>query len=109
MDGLNCKNGVSSCEIARTVRFTQKSAWFLLHRIRLALHDDSTGKLDGEVEVDETFIGGKARNMHIDKRERRITGTGGKERPSFLARCSVAARFALPWFPTAKRTGFRHR
>jgi transposase-like protein len=77
---LNCKNGVSSCEIARTVRITQKSAWFMLHRIRLALHDDSTGKLGGEVEVDETFIGGKARNMHLDKRERRITGTGGKDK-----------------------------
>ncbi len=77
---LNCKNGVSSCEIARTVRITQKSAWFLLHRIRLALHDESLGRLSGEVEVDETFIGGKARNMHIDKRERRITGTGGKDK-----------------------------
>jgi transposase-like protein len=77
---LNCKNGVSSCEIARTVRITQKSAWFMLHRIRLGLHDESTGKLSGEVEVDETFIGGKARNMHVDKRERRITGTGGKDK-----------------------------
>jgi transposase-like protein len=77
---LNCKNGVSSCEIARTVRITQKSAWFLLHRIRLGLHDESIGRLSGEVEVDETFIGGKARNMHVDKRERRITGTGGKDK-----------------------------
>jgi transposase-like protein len=59
---------------------TQKTAWFMLHRIRLALQDESFGKLNGEVEVDETFIGGKARNMHLDKRERRITGTGGKDK-----------------------------
>jgi len=74
----NCKNGVSSCEIARTIGITQKSAWFMLHRIRKAMHEDVSGTLGGEVEVDETFIGGKARNMHIGTRQRRITGTGGK-------------------------------
>ena len=61
----NCKNGISSCEVARALRVTQKSAWFMLHRIRLALQDESFGKLNGEVEADETFIGGKARNMHM--------------------------------------------
>jgi len=76
----NCKNGISSCELARDLDVTQKTAWFMLHRIRLALQDESFGKLNGEVEVDETFIGGKARNMHLDKRERRITGTGGKDK-----------------------------
>src|SRR5271165_3245541 len=76
----NCKNGISSCELARDLNVTQKTAWFMLHRIRLALQDESFGKLNGEVEVDETFIGGKARNMHLDKRERRITGTGGKDK-----------------------------
>ena len=77
----NCKNGVSSCEIAKDVKVTQKTAWFMLHRIRLALQDEFFGsKLNGEVEVDETFIGGKARYMHLDKRERRITGTGGKDK-----------------------------
>ncbi len=76
----NCKNGISSCELARDLSITQKTAWFMLHRIRLALQDESFGKLNGEVEVDETFIGGKARNMHVDKRERRITGTGGKDK-----------------------------
>ena len=77
----NCKNGVSSYEIARALDVTQKTAWFMLHRIRLALQDEDFGsKLRGEVEVDETFIGGKARNMHLDKRERRITGTGGKDK-----------------------------
>jgi transposase-like protein len=77
----NCKNGISSCELARDLNVTQKTAWFMLHRIRLALQDETFGsKLNGEVEVDETFIGGKARNMHLDKRERRITGTGGKDK-----------------------------
>src|SRR5271165_3704895 len=76
----NCKNGISSCELARDLDVTQKTAWFMLHQIRLALQDEAFGKLNGEVEVDETFIGGKARNMHLDKRERRITGTGGKDK-----------------------------
>jgi len=73
----NCKNGVSSYEIARDVKVTQKSAWFMLHRIRLAMQDENFGsKLRGEVEADETFIGGKARNMHKSVHERRITGMG---------------------------------
>jgi transposase-like protein len=81
----NCKNGVSSCEIARSLGITQKSAWFMLHRIRKAMSDDfASGKLGGEVEADETFIGGKARNMHISKRERRITGTGGKDKTAVM-------------------------
>jgi transposase-like protein len=76
----NCKNGNSSWELHRTLGVTQKSAWFMLQRIRLALQGDDAGKLSGNVEVDETFIGGKARNMHRDVRERRITGTGGKDK-----------------------------
>lgn len=74
---LNCKNGVSSCEIAKNVRVTQKSAWFMLHRIRLSMQDETLGsKFSGEVEADETFIGGKARNMHKNVKARRITGQG---------------------------------
>jgi transposase-like protein len=62
-----CKNGVSSYEIARGLGVSQKTAWFMLHRVREAMHDGTIGtteKLSGEVEADETFIGGKARNMH---------------------------------------------
>jgi len=77
---VNCKNGISSCEMARDLGITQKSAWFLDHRIRFSLHNGSFEKLSGHVEVDETFIGGKARNMHKAKRERKITGTGGKDK-----------------------------
>src|SRR5271156_6218626 len=81
----NCKNGVSSYEIARDVKVTQKSAWFMLQRIRLAMQDDFFGsKLGGEVEVDETFIGGKARNMHVSERKRRITGTGTQDKTAVM-------------------------
>jgi transposase-like protein len=67
----NCKNGVSSWEIHRAIGVTQKTAWFMLQRIRLAMQDtDTGGKLSGDVELDETFIGGKARNMHFKQRER---------------------------------------
>jgi len=79
----NSKNGVSSCEIARTLGITQKSAWFMLHRIRTTLHE-TPAKLSGEVEADETFIGGKARNMHVAKRARRITGTGTKDKVAVM-------------------------
>ena len=72
----NCKNGISSYELARDLGVTQKSAWFMLHRIRLAMQTGTFEKLSGEVEVDETFIGGKARNMHKDKREVKIKGRG---------------------------------
>jgi transposase-like protein len=76
----NCKNGISSWEIHRAIKVTQKTAWFMLHRIRLAMQGEHAGKLVGEVEVDESFIGGKSRFMHKDKRERVITGTGGKDK-----------------------------
>jgi transposase-like protein len=76
----NCKNGVSSYEIARDIRVTQKSAWFMLQRIRTAMHTGTFNKLSGQVEADETFIGGKARNMHKDKRAEKITGRGPKDK-----------------------------
>ena len=73
----NSKNGVSSHELARALGTTQKSAWFMLHRIRLAMQTGTFAKLDGEVEADESFVGGKAANMHARERERKIKGTGG--------------------------------
>jgi transposase-like protein len=74
----NCKNGISSYEVSRDLDISQKSAWHMMHRIRLAMQDDLTGgMLSGEVEVDETFIGGKARNMHKnDKRRKGLKGGG---------------------------------
>lgn len=74
---VNAKNGVSSYEIARSLGVTQKTAWFMMHRIRLALQQGSLErKLMGEVEVDETYIGGKARNMHHDKRLKQLRTDG---------------------------------
>ncbi len=76
---VNCKNGISSYEVGRDLGITQKSAWFVLHRLRLALQHGSLVKLGGkghEVEVDETFIGGAARFMSAKRRRRLITGSG---------------------------------
>src|ERR1039457_4804171 len=73
----NSKNGISSHELARSLGITQKSAWFMLHRIRLAMQTGSFDKFSGEIEVDETFIGGKARNMHKSDRARKIPSKTG--------------------------------
>src|SRR4051794_26111206 len=66
----NCKNGISSYELARALGVTQKTAWFMLSRLRLALQSESGGKMNGTVEADETFIGGKARYMSFTKKRR---------------------------------------
>ena len=75
---VNAKNSISSCEVARHLGVTQKTAWFLQHRIRLALNEGTFDKMTGTVEADETFIGGKARNMHKGKRKAKGSGTVGK-------------------------------
>ena len=90
---VNCKNGISSYELSRALGVTQKSAWFMLHRIRTAVKEENLGfKLGGpdtEVETDETFVGGKKRNMHKDQRpEIRAKGRGAGQ-----DRC---ARFSRP-------------
>lgn len=77
---VNDKNGISSWELHRALGVTQKTAWFMLHRIRLAMQDEQGGKLSGEVEVDESMIGGKSRNMHKNKRAEKIHGTGGMDK-----------------------------
>ncbi len=81
----NCKNGVSSHEIARSLGVTQKTAWFMLHRIRLALEPNAPhqfgGSDGGPVEVDETFVGGKPKNMHASRRlkmQKAMNGDSGK-------------------------------
>jgi transposase-like protein len=74
----NCKNGISSYELGRHLGITQKAAWHVNHRIRLAMQNGSLVKLSGHVEVDETFIGGLARNRHSNKRKHEGTGGAGK-------------------------------
>lgn len=77
----NCKNGISSYEVGRALKVSQRTAWFMLHRIRYAMHTGSINKMSGTVEADETFIGGAARFMHKHKREEKVhgRGPGGKE------------------------------
>ncbi|MGC9946561.1 MAG: IS1595 family transposase [Bryobacteraceae bacterium] len=81
---VNCKNGVSSYEVHRAIGVTQKTAWFMDHRIRHAFSMGSINKLSGQIEADETFIGGNARNMHKSRRGQKITGTGGTDKTAVM-------------------------
>lgn len=110
----NDKNGISSYEVARALSITQKSAWFLLHRIRLAMRTGSFEKMAGAVEVDETFIGGAARFMHKKKKEARrigsraISATGRTRRAAYM-RSSSRARAARRSTRRCVRTSSRDR
>ena len=73
---FNAKNGISSCELHRALGVTQKTAWFMLHRIRLAMQNGSVVKIGGTVEVDETYIGGLARNMHKSRKKSLVIKRG---------------------------------
>jgi len=99
---FNAKNGISSCELHRALGVTQKTAWFMLHRIRLCMQNGSVMKMGGDggiVEADETFIGGKARNMHFDKRQATIKsrGVSGKAAVSPVSQ-SVPAKVRMTEF-----------
>ena len=85
----NAKNGISSMELHRALGVTQKTAWFMLHRIRTAMRAKTFRKLSGEIESDETFIGGKAANMHKSKRERMIQGRGPTGRITYRQLCMI--------------------
>jgi transposase-like protein len=99
----NCRNGVSSYEVSRSIGVTQKSAWFMLHRIRVAMGDDNKGKIGGspknQVEIDETYISGKPQNRHMGNRTqegRKSIVMGMKTRNTREVRAMV--------IPDAKRT-----
>jgi transposase-like protein len=100
---VNCKNGISSCELARDLGVTQKTAWFMAHRLRYSLNDGGFGLLSGECEADETFIGGKARNMHIEKRKRRITGTGTKDKTAVMGILERGGKVRTSVVPNRKK------
>ena len=107
---VNCKNGISSYEIGRDLGITQKSAWFMMHRIRLAVQSGSFRKLGGEgseIEADETFIGGKARNMHVDVRQRRITGTGTKDKTAVMGILERGGQVRTAVIPNRKKTAIQ--
>jgi len=80
----NAKNGISSYELGRALGVTQKTAWFMLGRIRLAMQSKSFKKLRGEVEVDESFFGGLSANMHKDKRRATIHGSGWNDKQAVM-------------------------
>lgn len=104
---VNCKNGISSYEVHRAIGITQKSAWFMDHRIRLALKSSGLDKLSGHVEADETFIGGKARNMHASKRALRITGTGGKDKTAVMGILERGGKVRTSVVPNRKKTALQ--
>ncbi len=97
----NDKNGISSYELASALGVTQKTAWFMLHRIRKAMQTGSFQKSDGIHEVDETFIGGKARNMHKNRRDAVIKGTGGAGKAIVVG---ILNRHAGPGHSTVRAT-----
>jgi transposase-like protein len=105
----NSKNGISSHELGRALGVTQKSAWFMLHRIRLAMQTGTFEKLSGTVEVDETFIGGKARNMSARARRRKITGTGGKDKTAVLGMVERGGEVRAEVIPNVRRGTLQRR
>ena len=101
---VNSKNGISSYEVHRAIGVTQKTAWFLDHRIRFALGmEPSPEQLSGEVEVDETFIGGKARNMHAKRRRQVITGTGPKDKVAVMGLLERGGKVRAMVVPSRKK------
>ncbi|HEX3717714.1 MAG TPA: IS1595 family transposase [Verrucomicrobiae bacterium] len=102
----SAKNGISSYEIHRALGITQKTAWFLEHRIRLALKDGTFEKMSGQVEADETYIGGRVRLMNAKHRRKPGRGTGGVGKAivmGLLERHATGSRVKLKHVPNAKR------
>lgn len=88
----NCKNGISSHELGRAIGVTQRTAWFMIHRIREAMGADGGPPFAGPAEADTTYVGGRAENMHKRKREkRRGRGSVGKSAVHGVLRCADAA------------------
>jgi len=105
---VNCKNGISSYEVSRDLGISQKSTWFMDHRIRFALHQGTfENMLSGEVEADETFIGGLSRNMHRDKREKKITGTGGKDKTAVMGILERGGKVRTKVIPNRKKSALQ--
>jgi transposase-like protein len=99
----NAKNGISSCELSRALGVTQKTAWFMLHRIRLALQNKSIKKLTGEVEVDETYIGGTAHKMNNKQRRNKARGSGSVGKAVIMGLLERKGRVVAMAVPNPKR------
>jgi transposase-like protein len=87
----------------RDLGISQKSAWHMMHRLRFAFHHGSFNKLSGQIEADETFIGGKARNMHREKRAKKITGTGGKDKTAVMGILERGGKVRATVVPNRKK------
>ena len=110
----NCKNGISSYELHRSLGVTQKTAWFMLHRVRLAMQTMSFERMSGEVESDETFIGGKTANMHKSKRARYSNPTGNAHMTAVMGmlerkRSDKHSTVRLAVVPSTKRSELQPR
>jgi transposase-like protein len=107
----NSKNGISSHELGRALGITQKSAWFMLHRIRLAMQTESFVRLSGEIEVDETYIGGKARNMHASDRKRKgaVRGRSTTDKVPVLGMVERGGRVKAEVVPNVRAKTLRPR
>jgi transposase-like protein len=104
----NAKNGVSSWEIHRALGVTQKTAWFMLQRVRLAMQDNATGgKLSGEVEADETFIGGKSRFMHKGKRLEKITHSRNRGKVAVMGLLERHGEVRVKVMPNVRKAGLQ--
>jgi len=103
---VNAKNSISSYEIHRALGITQKSAWFMLHRIRFAVKSGTFTKMggNGPIECDETYVGGLSKNMHLSRRRKAITGTGG----TIVIAHHPAWLIARTAGPIAQPTGRQH-
>jgi transposase-like protein len=107
---VNCKNGVSSYEIGRDLGITQKSAWFVLQRLRLALQSGNVTKMGGDgkqIEVDETFIGGAARFMHKNRRDRMITARGVKDKTAVMGILERGGKVRAMMIPNRKKSAIQ--
>src|ERR1039458_5511246 len=100
---VNAKNGISSCEVARALGVTQKTAWFMLHRLRLALQNHSLEKLSGEVEIDETYVGGTASKMNTRQKRNKARGRGSVGKAIVMGILQRRGRVIAKAVPTAKR------
>jgi transposase-like protein len=108
----NAKNGISSWELHRALGFTQKTAWFVLHRIRTAMENGSFEKLSGTVEVDETYIGGNSKNMHKSRRAKVVRSTGMNHKVAVIGMLSRTDRKVkanvIAWTDTTTLQGEIH-
>ena len=99
---LSHKRGVSSCQLARDLGITQKTAWKMLHKIRQYMEMENSHTLSGEVEIDEAFVGGKNKNRHKDKKVEKCQGRSYKDKVPVFGILERGVRLLPKLFPIHK-------